>query len=50
MTTLDAFGRRCIAWPCAFAACALTEIAGQLLRFAAWMMDYEFDDEGDVTE
>jgi hypothetical protein len=41
VTALDAFGRRCLAWPATILGVVLTEIAGSLLRFAAWLMDYD---------
>jgi hypothetical protein len=51
MKTLNLFGRRCIAWPCAIAGAALTGIAHELPRFAAWIMDFDdidFDDDAET--
>ena len=52
MTRLDAFGRRCLAWPAAIIGAALTLIAGLFLRFAAWMMDYDdiYNEDGEFIE
>jgi hypothetical protein len=41
VTALDAFGRRCLAWPATILGVVLTDIAARLLRFAAWLMEYD---------
>lgn len=53
MKRLDRFGRMCLSWPFAIAGAALTALAGEMLRFAAWIMDFDdidFDEDNDAIE
>jgi len=44
LTTLDWFGRRCLAWPLAILGSIGTDISGWLLRAAAWLVEYDLSE------
>lgn len=48
LATVDWLGRSALSWPAAILGAVLTAIAGELLRFAVWIMDFDdidFEDE-----
>jgi hypothetical protein len=46
VSTIDRFGKQCVVVPVLLLGIALTEISERLIRFGAWLSDYQDGDQG----